>query len=138
MGAGKGNGSPRDRGTDVTVLAVDDHDAFRVVIGELVGATAGFTLVGEACCGEDAIAAARELDPRLVLMDVNMPGMGGVEATRAIVREHPGSVVWLVSIESNTTLSELADSCGAEGFIRKDDLRPRLLRDRWAARLRTR
>src|SRR5438270_4746020 len=119
MGAGNGN-----NGNDVTVLAVDDHDAFRLAIGELVGATAGFTLVGEACCGEDAIAAARELDPRLVLMDVNMPGMGGVEATRAIVREHPGSVVWLVSVESNTTLSELADSCGAEGFIRKDDLRP--------------
>ena len=138
MLGGNGTDSARERTNEVTVLAVDDHDAFRDAVRELVCATAGFTLVGAASCGEEAIVAVDELEPRLILMDVNMPGIGGVEATRAIVKAHPDLAVWLVSIESESTLSELADSCGAEGFIRKDALRPRLLRDLWAARVRTR
>jgi DNA-binding NarL/FixJ family response regulator len=120
---------------DVTVLAVDDHDSFQIALSQLLEAAPGFTLVGQIASGEEAIEAVDALDPDLVLMDVNLPGIDGGEATRAILRSHPGLTVWLVSIEEADSLAQLAESCGAQGWLRKQDLRPRLLRKMWAARV---
>jgi DNA-binding NarL/FixJ family response regulator len=117
---------------EVTVLAADDHESFQVALRQLLEATPGFTLVGQSATGEEAIDAVSELHPDLALIDVNMPGMGGVAAARTIAEQHPGVVVWLISIDRNEDLAELARSSGADGYLPKQDLRPRLLRKMWA------
>jgi two-component system invasion response regulator UvrY len=113
----------------VTVLVVDDQESFRTVMRELVGGTEGFRLVGEAASGEAALVAADELSPRMVIMDKRMPGMGGIEATRALTASHPELVVVLVSAEDPDV--SLIRSCGAAAFVRKRDLSPNLLREMW-------
>src|SRR5262249_51831070 len=75
--------------TEVRTLVVDDQEAFRDALRHLIGAAPGFTLVGEACSGEDAIVAVEDLAPSLVLMDVRMPGIGGIQAARSIAERHP-------------------------------------------------
>jgi DNA-binding NarL/FixJ family response regulator len=130
---------PPDRGDSglradgpITVLVVDDHESFRMAMRELVAATEGFTLVGEAASGEAALDAVAELSPRMVIMDKRMPGMGGVEATRILSARHPDVVVLLVSVEEPDP--RLAQSCGAAGFARKQELSPRLLSGVWRER----
>jgi two-component system, NarL family, invasion response regulator UvrY len=71
------------------------------------------------------------LSPMLVLMDVRMPGMGGAQATREIVSRYPGVVVILMSIDEAEALPDTVQACGAAAFLRKQDLRPRPLRDLW-------
>src|SRR5919112_6631641 len=81
----------------VGVLVVDDHAELRWVICEVVATTARMVVIGQAGSGEAAIDAADRLKPELVIMDVSMPGIGGLEATRRITRRRPGVVVVLVS-----------------------------------------
>ena len=69
----------------VPMLVVDDQETFREMMRDLVAATPGFELVGEAASGEDALVAIGDLSPELVLMDVRMPGIGGIEATRRVM-----------------------------------------------------
>lgn len=121
--------------SEVTVVAVDDHESFQAALRQLLAAAPGFTLVGQTRTGEEAIEAVDTLEPDLVLMDVNLPGMDGGEVTRIILASHPGLTVWLLSIEEADSLSQLADSCGAQAWLRKQDLRARLLRKMWAARV---
>lgn len=118
--------SPDD---SVTVLVVDDHDAFRRVMRDVIAATEGFTFVGEATSGEDALAAVSALSPKLMLVDWRMPGMGGVEAARLLAERHPEVVVVLVSVEEPDTFDQR--TCGAAAFVRKHQLCPRLLREVW-------
>jgi DNA-binding NarL/FixJ family response regulator len=113
----------------VTALVVDDQESFRTAMRELVGATEGFKLAGEAASGEDALDAVDELSPRMVIMDKRMPGMDGIEATRVITGRHPEVVVLLVSVEDPDT--QVMRSCGAAAFARKQELSTRLLRDVW-------
>jgi DNA-binding NarL/FixJ family response regulator len=113
----------------VTVLVVDDQESFRTAMRELVDATEGFRLVGEAASAEDALDAVDELSPRMVVMDKRMPGMGGIEATRVLAARDPEVVVLLVSVEEPDT--RLIRSCGTAAFARKQDLSIRLLRDVW-------
>jgi two-component system, NarL family, invasion response regulator UvrY len=112
-----------------TVLVVDDQESFRTAVRELVGATEGFKLVGEASSGKAALDAAGELSPSLVIMDKRMPGMDGVEATRLLTARHPEVVVLLVSVEEPDP--QLMRSCGAAAFARKQELSTQLLRDVW-------
>jgi DNA-binding NarL/FixJ family response regulator len=124
------DGRERPRTVDpIGVLAVDDHDYFRSVLREVVQATDGFELVGEAESGEAALAAVEELSPSLVIMDKRMPGMGGIEAGRLLAERHPEIVVIITSIEEPrpTTFGGRAAV-----FIRKQELSPRLLRKVWA------
>lgn len=103
----------------IRVLVVDDHAIVRHGLRQLFETTDDIELVGEATDGERAIAMVRELTPCLVLMDLSMPGMDGVEATRRIVEEHPGiAVVVLTSFgEKHRILSAL--DAGAVGYLLK-------------------
>jgi len=112
----------------VGVLIVDDQAPFRSVARTLVGLVKGWQVVGEAASGEEAVDRAAELLPSLVLMDINLPGITGIEATRRIVAEEPGTTVVLVSTYAADDLPEDARTCGAAGYVRKDDLTPSALR----------
>ena len=113
------------------VLAVDDQASFRVVVRDLVAMACDFEVLGEADCGEDAVALATELQPDLVLMDVRMPGLGGIAATELIKRRRPATVVVLVSTTAPDDLPAAARHCHADEIVWKTDLRPRLLEDIW-------
>jgi two-component system, NarL family, invasion response regulator UvrY len=114
----------------VRVLAVDDQRTFRDVERAVIEATAGFRLVADASSGEAALAAVGDLEPDLVLMDVRMAGIDGIEAARRIARDHPGVVVVLISAED---LRATAAGAGAAAVVRKQDLCPALLRELWVA-----
>ena len=79
------------------VLIVDDQAPFRLAARMVVEATDGFEVVGEAGTGEEGVELARALEPDLVLMDVNLPGINGLEATRQILRESHRPVILLLS-----------------------------------------
>jgi DNA-binding NarL/FixJ family response regulator len=115
----------------VRVLTVDDHAGFRTVAREVVSATPGFTAVGEAPGGADALEAVDRLRPALVIVDVRMPGMSGFELARRISKSHPDTVVLLVSGDDLVEGAEAARACGARAFIRKEDVCPATLRGLW-------
>jgi DNA-binding NarL/FixJ family response regulator len=115
-------------------LVVDDHEYFRAVLCDLVSATPGFTVVGEAACGEDALPATDSLAPELVLMDIRMPGCGGIEAARLLTKRHRGLVVLLVSAQEPTSFAA-GDFCDAAvSFVSKQDLGGAVLRQAWETR----
>ena len=116
----------------VEVLVVDDQERFRAVLRDLVDGLEGMAVAGEACSGEDALEAADRLKPQLVVMDVRMPGIGGIEATRRLVAAHPGIVVLLVSVDGAGDAEQIR-TCGAAGFLLKQRLSRRALADAWRA-----
>jgi two-component system, NarL family, invasion response regulator UvrY len=118
----------------VRVLTVDDQAVFRRVAHDVIVATLGFESVGEAGSGEEAIAAVEQLRPDLVLLDVRMPGIGGIEAARRITSAHPDTVVVLISIEEPNEVGHAVRGCGAATLVRKQDFGPALLRRVWAER----
>jgi DNA-binding NarL/FixJ family response regulator len=116
----------------VRVLTVDDQRPFRVAAAAVVRRMPGFELVGEAPSGEEALAAVAELAPDLVLMDINMPGMGGIAATRAITATAQAPVVFLCSTYQATDLPADAQDSGAAAYIDKEHLGAELLARLWA------
>jgi DNA-binding NarL/FixJ family response regulator len=112
----------------VGVLVVDDQAPFRSVARSLVELVKGWQVVGEASSGEEAVELAAAIHPSVVLMDINLPGITGIEATRRIVAADPDAAVVLVSTYAADDLPDDARDCGAVGYVRKDDLTPRLLR----------
>jgi DNA-binding NarL/FixJ family response regulator len=118
-----------DRG--VRTLTVDDHKVFREALQELIAAAPGFVLVGQACSGEESVRAVELLSPQLVLMDVVMPGMGGIAATRAILRSYPDVVVVLISIDDPLLHPGAGELGSSVACARKQDLRPNQLRQFW-------
>jgi two-component system invasion response regulator UvrY len=119
-------------GGAVGVVTVDDQLVFRDLARLVLRTTPGFESVGEAVSGEEALERIDELKPQLVLMDVRMPGMGGIEAARRICTDHPETVVVLISIEDPLDLASAAEASGAVAVVRKQDFGPNLLRDLWA------
>jgi DNA-binding NarL/FixJ family response regulator len=117
----------------VRVLTVDDQDVFRRAARELLTGTPGFTPVGEADDGASALRAVAALHPDLVLLDVRMPGMNGVETARRIRASHPEVAVVLVSAEELRDLPDDVGACGAFACLRKQDLAPQRLARLWSA-----
>ena len=120
-------------GHGVRVLTVDDQAVFRSVARDVIAATPGFEPAGEAESGEEALAEAARLNPDMVLIDVRMPGMGGLEAGRRIAAAHPETVVVLISIEDTEEIAREAELCGIAELVRKQDFGPTLLRRLWDA-----
>jgi len=118
----------------VRVLIVDDQEPFRMAARMVVEATDGFEVVGEAETGEDSVVMARELAPDLVLMDVNLPGINGLEATRQILAEGKDSVVvLLLSTYEEEEYAPRAAECGAAAYVPKAVFGPDRLEQAWAA-----
>jgi two-component system invasion response regulator UvrY len=122
--------------TAVGVLVVDDDPAFLTLARDVIQATPGFDAVGEAANGEDGVTLATALRPELVLMDVRMPGIGGIEAARQIAEGGEDRVaVVLMSADPGAVAPETMPT-GTIGPVGKERLRPSALRglwDRWAA-----
>ena len=117
----------------VGVLVVDDQAHFRRAALDVVRATPGFEALGQAASGEEALALAADLRPELILLDVRMPGMDGIEAARRLRAEHPAGVIVLISIDDPSELPDEAGSCGATALIRKQDFGSLALRRLWDA-----
>jgi pilus assembly protein CpaE len=118
----------------LSVIVVDDQAPFRLAARAVVRRTEGFELVGEAANGLEAISLADSLNPDLVLMDINMPEMGGLEATRRIVAEHPDMVVFLCSTYDVNDLPAEAKTSGARAYMNKEQFGPATLRRLWQER----
>ena len=113
------------------VLIVDDDSGFRALVVQLVEAANGLDSVGAVGSGEAAIDAVAELGPDLVLMDVVMPGLGGIGAARQIKESSPSTLVVLVSTTHPDDLPREARECLADEIVWKSDLRPALLQEIW-------
>ena len=112
------------------MLTVDDQALFRGVARDVIDATPGFVAIGEAASGAEALEAVERLSPQLVLLDVRMPGMDGIEVARRLVATHPETVVVLISIEEGIDVPSAAQ-LDTVPLVRKQDFGPRLLRRLW-------
>ncbi|WP_411704383.1 UvrY/SirA/GacA family response regulator transcription factor [Edaphovirga cremea] len=103
----------------ISVLLVDDHELVRAGIRRILEDTRSIKVVGEAQCGEDAVKWCRSHDVDVVLMDMNMPGIGGLEATRKIVRYSPDIKVIMLTIYTENPLPAKVMQAGASGYVSK-------------------
>jgi DNA-binding NarL/FixJ family response regulator len=115
----------------VKVLIVDDQAPFRMAARAVVDATDDFEVVGEAETGEASVQMAHELKPDLVLMDVNLPGINGLDATRQILADLNPVVVLLLSTYEAEEYAPRAAECGASAYIPKSEFMPDRLVDAW-------
>ena len=115
--------------SSVRVLVADDQSHFLRAARSVVERMSGFELVAEASSGEEAIALAESLRPDLLVIDITMPGIGGIEAAR-----HPGSLAVLVSSYAEEDLPPAAHSCGAVTYIHKEGFGTDSLRNVWGRR----
>ncbi len=113
---------------NLRILLVDDHEIMLDGLRSVLGKQAGMEVVGEARDGREAVSAARELKPSLVVMDVSMPGLNGVEATRQIVAAQPGVKILCLSMHSDPVLVEAVLEAGAAGYQLKDYALAELMR----------
>lgn len=119
-------------GECVRVWVIDDQATFRRATAATLAAMDGFVMAGECETGESAVAALRDGAADIVLMDIHMPGMGGIEATRQIRAANPDVVVVLMSTYDLEDLPAAASSCGATAYLHKERLAPDVLGRIWA------
>ena len=104
----------------IRVLIVDDHALVRRGLSDLLGAADGIDVVGSIPDGSQAAAAVTGLEPDIVLMDLSMPGLDGIEATRAVLAVRPGTkVIMLTSFSENARIMAALEA-GAVGYLLKD------------------
>ncbi len=111
----------------IRLLIADDHALVRSGLRSMLQREPGIEIVGEACNGREAIELCRSLVPNLVLMDVRMPEMDGLEATRAIKHECPETGVLMVTMHENPDYMLEAIKAGAAGYVLKDAARDELV-----------
>jgi two-component system, NarL family, invasion response regulator UvrY len=117
----------------VQVLVVDDQAPFRDAARAVIARVQGFELAAEATSGEQAVELVEQLRPAVVLMDINMGEMSGIEATGIITAYLPDTFVILVSTYTESDLPPEARTCGAAAYVNKDELSPRVVRRLWEA-----
>ena len=101
------------------VLIVDDQESIRTALRSLLSGERSFQLCGEARDGQEALRMALELDPEVVLMDISMPGMDGLEATRRILKALPGTEILIVTHHELVPAARAAREAGARGCLAK-------------------
>ncbi|WP_410607724.1 response regulator [Amycolatopsis sp. lyj-109] len=106
--------------SDLRVLVVDDHPLFRIGVGTLLAAEPGIEVVGEAAGGATAVTSAATLRPDVVVMDLHLPDMSGIEATRHIVAANPGTGVLMLTMADESESVFAAMRAGARGYLLKD------------------
>jgi DNA-binding NarL/FixJ family response regulator len=125
---------PRRR--PIRVVTVDDQPLFRSAAKAIIDCTPGFELVGESADGESALELIPRLDPDIVILDVRMPGIDGIDVADRLHRDDPDRIVILASSLEPELLARLARGCGATALVDKHWLSPRLLRGLWIAHRR--
>ncbi|HID50117.1 MAG TPA: two-component system response regulator UvrY [Chromatiales bacterium] len=103
----------------IKVMLVDDHDLVRTGIKRLLEDVSGIEIVGEATSGEEALALINRLDPEVVLMDINMPGIGGLEATRKLIHSKPDLKIIVVTMHDDDLFPQRLLKAGAMGYVTK-------------------
>lgn len=103
----------------INVLLVDDHELVRTGIKRIIDDVRGFKVVGEAASGEEAFQFCRSEEPDVVLMDMNMPGIGGIEATKKIIRYCPDVKVIILTVHTEDPFPSKVMQIGAHGFLTK-------------------
>jgi DNA-binding NarL/FixJ family response regulator len=111
----------------IRVLVADDHGVVREGLTSLLSGEPGFDVLGEAGSAEEAVALALERRPDLVVMDVSMPKMGGIEATRKLKDEAPGVRVLMLTVHEDKELMRAAIRAGAGGYVLKRAIKSELL-----------
>ena len=101
------------------MLLVDDHELVRMGMSRMLSDVSDITVVGEACNGEEALTQAKKLKPHVVLMDVQMPGIGGIEATRKLAHLFPQLAILVVTICEEEPFPSRILKAGAMGYITK-------------------
>jgi DNA-binding NarL/FixJ family response regulator len=117
----------------VSVMIVDDQPPFRAAARAVIDRVEEFELIAEVASGEEAVAISSTDSPQLILMDINMGELDGVEATRRILGSDPTIKVILVSTYELDDLPAGARTSGAIAYVNKDELSPRVIRRLWEA-----
>jgi two-component system invasion response regulator UvrY len=104
----------------INILLTDDHELVRTGIRRLLEDSKQVKIVGEAECGEDSLQLAQSLNPDVILMDVNMPGIGGVEASRRILQRNPKQKIIVLTVHNEQTFPKRLLEIGAKGYLTKD------------------
>jgi len=112
----------------IRVLLADDHGVLRDAVRQLLESSGEFQVVGAANDGREAVAKARELAPEVVLMDVSMPELNGIEATSMILAQAPATGVVMLSMHASTDVVARAFAAGARGYVLKDSSAAAMLR----------
>jgi DNA-binding NarL/FixJ family response regulator len=109
------------------MVLADDNETIRQLIKALLETQPDWQVVGEATDGQDAIEKTRELNPDVVILDFDMPGMNGIDATRVIVKEFPGTAVVLLTLHESKTMARLALRAGARCSLIKSKVAQHLV-----------
>jgi DNA-binding NarL/FixJ family response regulator len=104
---------------NIRLLLVDDHELMRQLFRELISLHSQVDIVGESANGRDAVELADRVNPDVILMDISMPVMGGIEATRIIKSRHPDIRVIGLSMHDSEQMADTADSAGMDALVSK-------------------
>ncbi len=104
----------------ISVLLTDDHELVRTGIKRLLEDSGRIQIVGEAESGEQSIRMADELKPDVILMDINMPGIGGIEACQRILKKHPQQKIIILTVHTEQTIPKRMLEIGAKGYLTKE------------------